>query len=150
MTKVDRETQCSGNESAPSSGDNTMDTCSPWINIKDKHSALSDSMALVSISTEASLTDDFAQLLDMILSSASPVAISPERVFENSEASHESDISHSSYMPMRPFNCRTILISHLPVTVDKGKLRVLFPRCRKITFKKNYWNKNFRLHDHHY
>lgn len=150
MIKEDRGTQSSGKESASNSGDDTMDTCSSWINIEDKHSAFSDLLELVSISAEVPLTEDFDQLMDMLFASTSPVPISPERVPENSEASHEGDVSRASYMPTQPSNCTTIFISCLTVTVKKRRLRVLFPRCRKITFTKNDWTKNFRLHDRQY
>jgi hypothetical protein len=63
----------------------------------------------------------------------SPEMLSEEDIVRSFPSTSQSTIS------------KTIFLSHLPIAVNSRRLRTLFPGCRKIIFKKNYWNKNFRL-----
>lgn len=66
---------------------------------------------------------------------------------ENPESTTEQDRNHQSFrvssLSSSPVS-KTILVSHLPATIDRQWLRSVFPHSRKIVFKKNYWNKNLR------
>ena len=123
-----------------------MNTCpSSSIIIESEQTMIDYPMESFSTLSDTWLSDDFDSFLDMVLSSSLPFTISPEILPEDLAASLEDGVTRSSSYPSQSTISKTIVISRLPVTVNRRRLRTLFPGYHKITFKKNHWNKKFRL-----
>ncbi len=127
-------------------GEYLMSTCPPYsITIDSEQTMFDYSTEPSSTTLVTQLPEDYESFLNMILSSLPPLTTYPEILPKNSEASVEVDVTRSSSKLSQSTISKTIIVSRLPATVNSRRLRTLFPGCRKITFKKNHWNKNFRL-----
>ena len=98
--------------------------------------------------SRAQSSDSFDYFDNMLLSS-SPLPTFSDIPLDNFDSSTD-DFDRSSPTPSQSSISTTIILSHLPFTVNSRRLRVFFPGCRKIRFKKTYWNKHFRLETCHY
>ena len=125
---------------------NLMDICpSSAITEMDEQTILDYIPELFSGSSEFQSSTSFDDFLNGE-SFASPFITSFSGVrAENRETSTKENVTRLSPHPSSPIMSKMILVSHLPLTVDNQWLRAIFPGCRKIIFKKNYWNKNLRL-----
>jgi len=126
--------------------ENLIDTC-PFssMNIEEEERILDYLEELSSKSSDNLPSQDFESIFNRLLSSSSSITIPPEILIGNLVVSTEDNVSRAFAQPQKPTISKTIVVSHLPATVDGRQLRKSFPRCHKIVFKKNYWNKNFRL-----
>jgi hypothetical protein len=98
--------------------------------------------------SKARSSDDFDYFHNMLLSS-SPLTTFPDIPFENVN-SLTDDFDRSSPKPSQSSISKTIILSRLSFKINSRRLRAFFPGCRNITFKKNYWNNDFRLDTCHY
>lgn len=122
-----------------------MDTYSfASIAIEEEKKILDYLSTLSSNSSEIAPSEDFDYYLNTVPSSSSKMN-STEIAANSPEVSTEENIDWTSSELTEPAVSKIILVSHLPATVNNRQLRALFPRCRKIVFKKNYWNKDFGL-----
>ena len=125
---------------------NLMDICpSSAITEMDEQTILDYMPELFSDSSEFQSSASFDNFLNGE-SFASPFIPNFSEIRdENRETFAKENVTRLSPHPSSPTMSKIILVSHLPVTVDNQELRAIFPGCRKIVFKKNYWNKNLRL-----
>jgi hypothetical protein len=98
--------------------------------------------------SKARSSDDFDYFHNMLLSS-SPLTTFSDVLFENVDSSTD-DFDRLSPKPSQASISNKIIVSRLPFTINSRRLRAFFPGCCNITFKKNYWNKDFRLDKYHY
>lgn len=115
--------------------------------VEEKQKLSNQITQLSTTSSEFELMEDFNHFLNKIFSSFSPLTNSSETEPSNLELLDEEATVHSFSPLSQPAISKTILIVHLPLAVNNQWLRTLFPGCRKILFKKNYWNRNFRLYE---
>ena len=114
------------------------------ITIENEQTILNFVEGLSSTMSESRVTKNFNYFLNMMDSSSSLLTSSTKIPISNSPPPTDEDVDRSSSMTSLSTISKTLFVSRLPTTISDRRLRIWFPGCRKVVFKKNQWNKNHK------